>query len=41
MIKRDLFLNKVMSDKNTSRLIKERCQKKVFNLEKKIENIER
>lgn len=29
-----------MSDTNTSKYIKERCQKKLLNLKKRIENIE-
>ena len=40
MIKRDQFLNKVMSDTHTSKHIKERCQKKLLNMRNRIENIE-
>ncbi|EAS07008.4 cyclic nucleotide-binding domain protein (macronuclear) [Tetrahymena thermophila SB210] len=40
MIKKDQFLNKVMSDTNTRKYIQERCQKKLQNLQNRIQNIE-
>ncbi|KAL4474134.1 hypothetical protein ABPG72_002859 [Tetrahymena utriculariae] len=39
MIKKDQFLNKVMSDTNTRKYIQERCQKKLQTLQNRIQNI--